>query len=162
MDLSAAPLTGWTGEVIPDWLDEFGHVNIAHYLTICDQANWAVWNALNAPETRMEDRGGQEYVIVENHVCYLDELRGGERVSVTTQLLAHDAKRMILFHEVWTGAGVRAATNEAKFLAFDLEARRAATWRPAVAAALERLAAVHDGLPRPAEAGRAIALSPRR
>ncbi|MEL6177686.1 MAG: protein kinase, partial [Myxococcota bacterium] len=50
------------------------HVNIAHYLTICDLANWAFWNGINVPQDTMEARGGLEYVIVENHVHYLSEL----------------------------------------------------------------------------------------
>ena len=129
----AAPLTLFRSAVRPEWLDEFDHVNIAHYLTICDHANWAFWNWVNAPENATEMRGGQEYAIVENHVHYIDELALETRIHVTTQLLAHDPKRLVLFHRVWkSDTDALAATNEAKFLGFHLEERRSMMWRETV------------------------------
>ena len=74
----AAPLVLFRGKVRPEWIDSFEHVNIAHYLTICDHANWAFWNWINHPEGTMEARAGHEYVIVENHVHYIDELALGQ------------------------------------------------------------------------------------
>ncbi len=158
----AAPLALFETEVRPDWIDEFGHVNIAHYLTICDHANWAFWNWINAPEGTMEARGGHEYVIVENHVTYLDELALGTPLRVETRLLGHDAKRYILFHHVLKAeSGTLAATNEAKVLGFDLRQRRPEPWRPVVAERLALIAEAHAALPIPPEAGRGIALSRR-
>lgn len=156
-----APLRLWRGRVIEDWIDDFGHVNIAHYLTICDQANWAFWTLANLPHD-MAARGGREYVIVENHVRYLAELALGAEIAVTTELLDLDDKRMVLFHRVWRAAdGALSATNEVKMLAFDLEARRAMAWDPAVRARLDEIRAAHAALERPEEAGRGIALKGR-
>jgi YbgC/YbaW family acyl-CoA thioester hydrolase len=158
----AAPLTLFRAEIRPEWIDEFGHVNIAHYLTICDHANWAFWNWLNDPEGTMEARGGHEYVITENHVHYLDELTRGEAIHVTTQLLERDEKRAILFHHVYKSEGeTLAATNEVKLLAFDLEARRPESWRPVVAERLGLVHVAHAGLGRPGRAGQGIALARR-
>ena len=68
-----------------------------------------------------------------------------------TQLLSHDDKRLVLFHRVIRDTdGVLAATNEAKFLGFNLKARRAETWRPRVAATL---AETNARAPRIADAG---------
>ncbi len=158
----AAPLTLFRTRVRPEWLDEYDHVNTAHYVTICDHANWAFWNWINAPEATIEARGGQEYVIVETHVHYLDELALDTPIHVTTRLLAHDARRFLLFHEVWKStSGTRAATNEVKCLAFDLDARRAGSWRPVVARRLGAVSAAHAGLERPVQAGAGIALRNR-
>jgi YbgC/YbaW family acyl-CoA thioester hydrolase len=157
-----APLRLFETRVRPEWIDDFGHVNIAHYLTICDHANWAFWNWINAPEGTMEARGGHEYVIVENHVRYLDELVLDEPIHVETQLLGHDDKRLVLFHRVFKSeAGALSATNETKWLAFDLSARRPEPWRPAPAERLAAIAAAHAGLGAPEEAGRGIALKGR-
>jgi YbgC/YbaW family acyl-CoA thioester hydrolase len=157
-----APLRLFETRVRPEWIDEYGHVNIAHYLTICDHANWAFWNWINAPQSAIADRGGQEYVIVENHVRYLDELPLDLPIHVETQLLAHDAKRAILFHRVFKSeTGALSATNEAKLLAFDLQARRPEAWRPDVAERLALILAAHASLGAPAEAGEGIALTRR-
>lgn len=158
----AAPLTLFRSEVRSEWIDDFDHVNIAHYLTICDHANWALWNWVNAPESAPEDRGGYEYAIVENHVHYIDELALGTPLHVTTQLQGHDAKRFILFHSVWkTENKTLAATNEAKFLGFHLKERRSVAWRPVVADRLALIAAAHEGLGVPDQAGHGIRLSRR-
>jgi YbgC/YbaW family acyl-CoA thioester hydrolase len=157
-----APLRLFETRVRPEWIDDYQHVNIAHYLTICDHANWAFWNWINAPEGAIETRDGHEYVIVENHVRYLDELPLDLPIHVETQLLAHDAKRAILFHRVIKSeTGALSATNEVKLLAFDLEARRPETWRPIVAERLAQILDAHAPLGVPATAGQGIALSRR-
>jgi acyl-CoA thioester hydrolase len=35
----AAPLQLVHGTVKREWIDEYAHLNMAHYLTICDQAS---------------------------------------------------------------------------------------------------------------------------
>ena len=157
----AAPLRLVENAVRAEWVDEFGHLNMAHYLTICDHANWAFWNWVNAPEQTIEARAGREYVIVENHVTYRGELTEGARFAVETRLTEHDDKRLILFHHVLDAEGRTSATNETKLLGFDLRSRRPAPWRPRVAERLAAIAAAHAGLARPDEAGRGIALRRR-
>ena len=161
-DIPAAPLELVRTEVQPEWIDEFGHVNVAHYVTICDLANWAFWNHVNTPHD-MDARDGHEYAILENHVCYLDELALGEEIRVTTQLLSHDDKRIILFHRVWkVSNGALSATNEAKFLGFNLKTRGVQPWNAPVLATLADIQAAHDGLPAPDEAGQGIVLKKKR
>jgi acyl-CoA thioester hydrolase len=153
-----APLRLVRGTVKHEWIDEYGHLNMAHYLTICDEANWAFFNWINAPRHKMEERDGHEYVIVENHVVYRAELAEGASFAIETQLTDLDDKRYILFHRVLDADSELAATNEVKCLGFDLRSRRPEPWRGGVA---QRLAHVHDahaGLGRPEESGAAIAL----
>lgn len=158
----ATPLRLFAGRVRGDWIDEYGHVNIAHYLTICDQSNWAFWNWINGPEGTMETRGGHEYIIVENHIHYLGELALDEPIHVTTQLLGADDKRYVLFHRVYkSDSDSLAATNEAKVLGFDLNARRPEAWRLFVRERLQAIRAAHEGLGVPDQAGQGIALKRR-
>jgi acyl-CoA thioester hydrolase len=63
-----APLQLVRGTVRRESIDVYGHLKMAHYLTICDGANWAFWNWINAPQQTTEERDGHEYVIVETHV----------------------------------------------------------------------------------------------
>ena len=156
----AAPVVLVENVVRPEWVGEYGHMNMAHYLTACDQANWAFFNWINAP-VLMAAREGHEYVIVENHVTYSGELAEGDRFSIATRLLSWDAKRYILFHELRDATGAVAATNEAKMLGFNLESRRPEPWSPQVAERLAVIARAHEGLPRPAVAGQGIVLGRR-
>lgn len=156
-----APLQLVHGTVRREWIDEYGHLNMAHYLTICDEANWAFWNWVNAPAQTLEDRDGHEYVIVETHVIYRAELAEGAPFSIETQLTGRDEKRYVLFHRVLHGDGELAATNEVKCLGFDLRSRRPERWRDAVAKRLEHIEDVHAVLGRPEQSGAAIALGRR-
>lgn len=154
----AAPLSLVQNVVKPDWVDEYQHLNMAHYLTICDQANWAFWNWVNAPDQTIEARAGHEYVIVENHVTYTGELAEGARFRIETQLTDLDAKRYILFHRVLDADGALAATNEVKCLGFNLETRRPESWRSVVGERLEQIHRTHTTLGRPTQSGQGIAL----
>ena len=156
-----APLRLVDGTVRREWIDVYGHLNMAHYLTICDEANWAFWNWINAPEQTMEGRAGHEYVIVETHVVCRAELVEGAAFAIETQLTDHDDKRYILFHRVLNGGGELVATNEVKCLGFDLRSRRPEPWRGVVAGRLERIREAHAHLGRPEQSGAGIVLSRR-
>lgn len=154
----AAPLQLVENTVKPEWVDEYHHLNMAHYLTICDQANWAFWNWINAPLQTIAERGGHEYVIVENHVTYTGELAEGAAFTITTQLTDFDNKRLILFHRVLDSDGNLSATNEVKCLGFNLETRRSEDWQPVVGARLGEIHAAHTALGRPGQSGQSIVL----
>lgn len=157
----AAPVALVENTVKPEWVDEYGHLNMAHYLTICDQANWAFFNWINHPIQTIEERAGHEYVIVENHVCYLGELVEDDAFTITTQLTALDDKRYIIFHRVLDADGNIAATNEVKVLGFNLETRRPENWQPVVAERLSAILTKHEQLGTPDQAGQSIALKKR-
>lgn len=154
----AAPLRLVHGTVKREWIDEYGHLNMAHYLTICDEANWAFWNWVNAPRQTLESRAGHEYVIVENHVIYRAELVEDARFAVETQLTDLDDKRYILFHRVRDGEGELVATNEVKCLGFDLGSRRPESFGSEVSERLQHVHAAHAILGRPEQSGARIAL----
>jgi acyl-CoA thioester hydrolase len=154
----AAPLRLVHGVVKPAWIDEYGHLNMAHYLTICDEANWAFWNWLNAPRQTLDSREGHEYVIVETHVIYGAELVAGAPFAIDTQLTDIDDKRYILFHRVRDGDDALVATNEVKCLGFDLRSRRPERWGGEVAQRLAHVHAAHAVLGRPEQSGAAISL----
>jgi len=74
-------------------------------------------------------------------------------------LLAYDAKRIQFIHHMYHAReGYLAAANEIMALHVDLGTRRAVPIPDAVIDTLRRLLAVHDRLPRPPEAGRAVGL----
>ena len=156
-----APLHLVESRVKSEWVDDYNHLNMAHYLTICDQATWAFWTWINDPEQTIEARKNHEYVVVESHVIYIGELLEGEEFRIDTQLTDQDDKRFILFNRVLDTDGNLAATNEVKCLAFNLETRRPEAWQSTVKQRLDLILDAHGKLGRPEASGQGIVLKKR-
>ena len=157
----SSPLVLVENTVKSEFVDEYRHLNMAHYLTICDQSNWAFWNWVNAPLQTIEDRKGHEYVIVENHVIYTGELAEGAFFRIETRLTDLDDKRLVLFHHVIDAEGQISAMNEVKCLGFNLEKRRPESWQAVVSERLRLICAEHSKLARPEQSGRGISIRRR-
>ncbi|MBI1733632.1 MAG: thioesterase family protein [Candidatus Rokubacteria bacterium] len=153
-----APFDQYRDRVRPEWIDHNEHMNMGYYLVVFDLATDAffAWVGLGT-----EHRRAYEITTfcLEAHVTYHREVRSGDPLRFTTQLLAHDAKRLHYIHAMYHATdGYLAATNELVSLHVSLATRRGAPMAPEL---LERLAAIqqaHDRLPRPPQAGRRIGL----
>jgi len=149
-------------KVIEQWVDSFGHMNLANYVAVCDQSTFAFWELVNV-NTKQDQRGGAEYAVVETHVNYLREVRLGDTLKVTTQLLGADEKRFRLFHNmINTADDSIAATNEVMGLGFDLNTRNLSTFTPQVQKRMQDLLKQHSQLPVPGNAGRCIAMGVKK
>src|SRR5579864_8732788 len=119
-----APFDRFEGEVLPEWIDYNGHMNLAYYTVLFDRATDLLFDALGLglDYRRNTDMGT---FVAETHNLYERELLVGARVRVATQILGADAKRLHLGHEMFAiEGGERAATQELMFLHVDLVARR--------------------------------------
>lgn len=155
------PLCLYETTIQPEWIDEFDHMNLSYYVLVCDHATYAFWEYVNGGSS-LAQRGGAEYAIVETHVNYIREVRLGDPVKVSTQLLGCDEKRFRLFHTLYhAGEEFVSATNEVMGLGFDLHARRIRTFQAHVRDRLEALLAQHARLETPPNAGRAIGIPVR-
>lgn len=125
------------------WTDYNGHMNETHYLEAASLATDRFMEMVGADAAYVA--AGNSYFTVENHVRYLDEIHAGDRLTVTTQVLAGQGKKMHLFHRIWRG-DVLAATVESLLLHTDLTARRTSLPSATVAQALADWAARHAGL----------------
>lgn len=132
--------------VRPEWVDYNGHMNVAYYVLIFDQATDAALDRFGLGEDYRRKTGCSVFV-GEMRVRYLRELREGEAVEVMTRLLGSDEKRVLLFHEMRRpGDGRPAADTEVLCLHVDLGSRRTAVWprevqeRLASAVATQRMA----------------------
>lgn len=153
---SDVPLFRLDTVVRPEWIDEYGHLNMAYYVLICDFATAAFWDRMNEPVT-LEERDGAEYAVVETHVNYMDELRAHAPLVVTTQALAADAKRFRIFHSLsHAEEGYLAATNEVMALGFNLNTRAMMEFLPRARTRLQETVLAHSTIERHANAGRAI------
>jgi acyl-CoA thioester hydrolase len=160
----SAPFDRFRGEVLPEWIDYNGHMNLAYYTVLFDQATDLLFDELGLGLDYRQNRKLGTFV-AETHNLYERELLVGARVRVATQIIAIDAKRMHIGHEMYAldgpHAGTRTATQELMFLHVDLEARRVCPFPPDMHERVAEAAAAHAGLPYPAWSGRRIAMPGR-
>ena len=149
------------GEVLPQWIDANGHMNLAYYVVLFDQATDLLFDELGLGLDYRRDTLRGTFV-AETHNLYERELLVGARVRIATQILASDEKRLHLGHEMFALAGGhRTATQELMFLHVDLAARRVSPFPPELRQKIQDWARAHASLPRPDWAGRRIQM-PRR
>ena len=152
------PFDLYKGEVLPEWIDANGHMNLAYYIVLFDYATDALFDAIGVGRA-YKDATNHGTFVAETHNLYERELLVGERVRVATQILAADDKRLHLAHEMFNLANTaRAATQELIYLHIDLAARRVVPWLPAARARVDAASAAHSRLAKPDWAGRHIAM----
>jgi acyl-CoA thioester hydrolase len=153
-----APFERYRGQVLPEWIDFNGHMNLAYYTVLFDYATDVLFEAIGIGRT-YKDTTNHGTFVAETHNLYERELLVGERIRVATQILAADGKRLHLAHEMFNlESGERAATQELMYLHIDLVARRVVPWLPEAREWVAAAAAAHARLARPQWAGRHIAM----
>jgi acyl-CoA thioester hydrolase len=151
-----APFDCYKGEVLPQWIDANGHMNLAFYTVLFDYATDALFDAIGIGLS-YKDRTNHGTFAAETHNLYERELLVGDRVRIATQILGADGKRLHLAHEMYMLAtSQRAATQELMYLHVDLAARRVVPFLGATRERVAAAAAAHARLPQPDWAGRRI------
>jgi len=101
-------------------------------------------------------QSGRSYYTVESHLNFVAQSHAGDHLRVTVQLLSHDAKRLHIFTVVQHHDDSVAATAEHMMLHVDAVAGKSSPASAEIQAKLGEIAALHDVLPKPVQAGRAI------
>jgi carnitine 3-dehydrogenase len=150
-----APLRLYETTVPAAWIDYNGHVNDSRYLFAFGEATDVLLRGIGVDDAYVA--AGGSYYTVETHLSHLGAAHAGDLVSVSTQVLGADDKRLHLFHVLQrAGEDAPLATGEQMLLHVDVAAQRAAPAPSAIAGRLVRIAAAHANLPAPERAGRAI------
>ncbi|MFW5641611.1 MAG: carnitine 3-dehydrogenase [Roseicyclus sp.] len=134
-------------QVPTSYVDYNGHMNEAPYMEVAARASDRVMEVIGADAAYIAE--GLSYFTAENHLRYLAEIDIGATITVTTQALGGDGRKLHLFHRFWTGGKTPAATVETLMLHVDLSTRRVVPPAPQVAEAAARMVALHAGHPRP-------------
>jgi acyl-CoA thioester hydrolase len=157
-----APFVSSLMRIEPAWIDFNGHLNMAYYNVLFDQAIDELYRLIGLGPEYLKDRG-HSTMVAEMHVQYLREVHEDTPVQVRCRLLAYDAKRIHLFEElVHATEGWVSATCETMTLHVDMTAKKVTPWPADVMSALERLRVAHAGLPVPEGAGRRVAMPEKR
>jgi acyl-CoA thioester hydrolase len=153
-----APFSDHTEAVRPEWIDYSGHMNIAYYGYVFEEAARAFFRHMDISREYRE-RTNHAFFALESHVIYQQEVLPQDVLQFTSQIIGLAPKRIHCFHAMFRGrGGPRAAINEVMYLHMDLAQRRSV---PMPADAEARVRAVYDAharLPAPPEAGRGIRL----
>jgi len=135
-------------QVPTSFVDYNGHMNEAPYLEVGARASDRVMEMIGADVDYIA--GGLSYFTAENHIRYFAEIDIGDRITVTTQALGGDGRKLHLLHRFWTGGETPAATMETLLLHVDLSSRRVVAPEGVVADRARTLVAAHQGHERPA------------
>ena len=154
----AAPFPSTPGAVRPEWIDHNGHLNLAYYIVLFDEATDALWQAIGLGEA-YRTRTGCGTFAVETHTLYLGELLEGDTTRAVSWVLGADAKRLHIAHELLRQEdGTVAARQELMYLTVDLAARRSVPWPPNTLKSLLAAVASHATVATPDWVGRRIAM----
>ncbi len=151
-DVSQPILT--LGRAVPlDWTDYNGHMTESRYLDAF-AASTDRFMALIGCDAAYIATGGS-YFTAETHIRHLDEVHAGAKISVRTQMLLGEGKKLHLFHTMYEGDRAL-ATGEHFLLHVDLETRRPSPPSADIEAAMQMIRDAQAGLGVPDGAGRSI------
>ena len=153
-----APFSEHREAVDPATCDYNGHMNVGYYLLAFENAARAFFRYVGLSQAYRE-RTNHALFVSETHLTFEREVRAGERLRFSTQLLGATDKAIDVLHfMVHDDDGRLAATNEVMYLHVDLESRRIVAFPADAQEQLRRIEAAHARLPRPPQAGRRIEL----
>ena len=110
-----APFDHYEGEVLPEWIDANDHMNLAYYTVLFDYATDALFDVIGIGR-EYKDSTNKGTFVVETHNSYERDLLVGDRVRVSTQILAMDSKRLLALFPKELSRGAAASANRERIL----------------------------------------------
>jgi acyl-CoA thioester hydrolase len=157
-----APFVSSTMRVEPAWIDYNGHMNMAFYHVLFDRALDEGFGVVGLGHDYVEERNAS-YFTAEVHTLYKRELKLGDAVRVTIQLIDSDDKRLHVYLEIRHAAeGWVAASCESLLLHVDMTSRKVRPFPDDILDNLSVMRAAHARLARPASLGRVMGIPGRQ
>ena len=157
-----APFDDYRDVVRPEWIDHNGHMNMGYYMVVFDYATDAFFEHIGLTTAHRRAERITTFCL-EAHITYDREVREGDPLRFTTQLLDYDAKRIHYIHQMFHGdEGYLASTNELISLHVSLETRRGAPMHETIASRLAAVKAAHATLTVPPQVGHTIGVKAGR
>ena len=148
-----APLKLYKGLIVPEWIDYNGHMNVAYYVLVFDRATDDFFDFMGLTAEYRAAANVSAFT-AEMHVNYIREVKEGDEVFVTTQLLGYDEKRFHYFHRMYHAEQrYLAATSELLCLYVDMNLRRVTHMPPLIMDRLAEIKQSHAELPLPEQVG---------
>ncbi|MEN9645721.1 MAG: hypothetical protein RL238_2390 [Actinomycetota bacterium] len=148
------PLRLYEVTVPDEWVDYNGHMNDSRFFQVTSEAGDRIMRFIGVDDQYLTH---SSYYTVESHMNFGAQAMAGDRLYATVQLLSHDAKRLHHFTSIHRADDdTVVATAEHLMLHVDTAAGKSSPAAPELLANLDRLAAHHSQLPKPAHAGRFV------
>jgi acyl-CoA thioester hydrolase len=148
----------WQETVRSEWCDYNSHLNMAYYVLIFDHATDVFHDSLGLDKPYRVETNCSTFA-VETHTSYVAEVLEGDEVSVKTQLLDYDEKRLHYFHRMYHAEkGFLSATTEVMTVHVDLGIRKVVPMSETIRQKAADMMAVHGDFPAPDQQGRAIGI----
>ena len=113
-----------TRKIIKEWIDYNGHMNMAYYVLIFDQAWENILNKFQMGGEKAEE-SKRTTMVVETRTTYDSEVKEGDEVEVYVSYFDHDKKRLHLKCEMYEKKTKKlSATMENLSLYIDLDKRK--------------------------------------
>lgn len=156
----AEPL--YSDTVHKEWIDYNGHMNDAYYALVFSRTLDRLMAKLGLQQDGRTPDSPTIYTLTAT-IHFLAELHEGERFTAEARILAHDAKRLHLWADLFGEDGRLAAATEQVFLCVDQSGGkpRAAPFPPAAMARIERVETGRAEEPMPTRMGQGISLARR-
>ena len=152
------PLHLYDAIVLPEWVDYNGHMNDAAYAIPFSRAIDAMMAMVGLDEAGRVATNHTIFTLA-MQMRYHHEVKQGEPLKVSGQIIEMDAKRIRLYQ--WLRHGVDdtlLATCEQLLASVDQSGPKIAAFPESVGEKLRAIAAEHAELPIPDDAGQGIAL----
>ncbi len=146
-----APLNLHTTRVAAEWIDYNNHMNESRYLQVFGDATDAFLHHIGLSIDYVHERGS--FYTVETHIRHLGQAYLNDSLSLTTQIINVDAKRVHLFHSMYS-QNTLVATAEQMMLY--VEKAKACACPEPLSGNINALWHHHQNLPLPKGVGKTI------
>ena len=148
----AKPLNTLNRVIPVDWTDYNGHMNESRYGQVFSDAGDVVMMMIGADQAYIDT--GLSYFTVENLIQFRNETHPGEAVTVMTQVLQAEGKKLRMYHEMHRAnadgsPGDLLCTCNQLLVHVSLETRRSCEPGPEMATKMNALHEAQVKLPKP-------------
>jgi acyl-CoA thioester hydrolase len=152
--LVPAPLQLRSTRVVADWVDYDDNLSEWAYLLIFGENADAFFRFIGVDD---DHRGaGHSLFTAETHLRHLREVKLGQRLRLTLQLLGHDSKRLHVLHEMFVPGVGCAATAEQMLVHVRTGSARVEPFGRPISDRVREIAVAHERLLVPDFVGRPI------
>jgi acyl-CoA thioester hydrolase len=139
------------------WIDYNGHFNMAYYGVLFDRAADQMFAALGLGPDYVK-ASNNSFFTLETHCSYLKEVQATDLVTIVSQIIDHDHKRVHYVQQMRLPDSTVACILEVMVSHVDLNTHKTSNFPDDVKARIDTLAAEHKTLPVPAQVGHKIGI----
>ena len=148
-------------QVLPEWIDYNGHMNVGYYNVAFDKATDALFDHLGMGIDYIRSQN-KSFFTLQTNVHYIGEVLEGTNLRYSVQLLGFDAKRVHAYFEMFNAdENYLSATSEQMVVHVDMATRRSAPMPDDMQARLQAMMDAQKDLAWPEKAGQGMALRRR-